>query len=295
MNHHPFARIDLKDERNRDWFINCLLKSYCCDKSPTMMPHVECRDKKNKVKMVEETFAQFVVMEFLNHRRRKQFMDTLFSLIRDRRKGSQRGDFVEPLMANQLALRYIFDSNEWGLSTTLILLALDLARQRTEYIEILGRPIQCLLPYDLVPLIASMEFWKWNHVQFAMNNGLGALIMGLTQRSRKSLMDARIHNVVVGSFLKCLGKHNMTRQVDPRLIQHAGCGLHKQRFATLKLRKKGYGERCGWPLCTKRKDVDSFAARSICKGCRLIRYCCRSHQKRHWKYMHRQQCLHVRL
>ena len=42
---------------------------------------------------------------------------------------------------------------------------------------------------------------------------------------------------------------------------------------------------CGFPFCQTRME-----GKYICKGCRLVRYCCRRHQKRHWKYIHSQQC-----
>eukprot|EP01084_Bolivina_argentea_P308722 533924_1 len=43
---------------------------------------------------------------------------------------------------------------------------------------------------------------------------------------------------------------------------------------------------CKWIFCgnTQRKLYK-------CKGCQLINYCCRKHQKQHWTYIHSQQCL----
>lgn len=54
---------------------------------------------------------------------------------------------------------------------------------------------------------------------------------------------------------------------------------------------------CGWPPCSffngqklKRKEMKPTFK---CKGCKLIRYCCRNHQKKHWKFVHRQQCMKI--
>lgn len=71
-------------------------------------------------------------------------------------------------------------------------------------------------------------------------------------------------------------------------------------FEPIKFIKKGLQLRrmmeteCGWPPCAlftpqreKREDIKlSFK----CGGCKLIRYCCRRHQKNHWKFIHSQQC-----
>ena len=45
---------------------------------------------------------------------------------------------------------------------------------------------------------------------------------------------------------------------------------------------------CGYPFCNKAKA--EFAKKNKCERCKLIRYCSRKHQKKHWKMIHSQQC-----
>ena len=51
---------------------------------------------------------------------------------------------------------------------------------------------------------------------------------------------------------------------------------------------------CGWPPCeeemVKNADYRCMPRVWTCKRCRLIKYCCRNHQKKHWKFIHSQQC-----
>ena len=57
--------------------------------------------------------------------------------------------------------------------------------------------------------------------------------------------------------------------------------------------KKDVKEYCGWPLCQKEIEKND-GKKTKCKGCKLIKYCSRNHQKKHWSYIHRQQCLKMK-
>ena len=52
-----------------------------------------------------------------------------------------------------------------------------------------------------------------------------------------------------------------------------------------KIVKLSYKKKCAW---CKRFTYDS--KKKKCSHCKLSFYCCRDHQKRHWKAIHRMQC-----
>eukprot|EP00483_Globobulimina_turgida_P004763 UN04772 len=45
---------------------------------------------------------------------------------------------------------------------------------------------------------------------------------------------------------------------------------------------------CEWKYCEETKKSKKLYR---CKGCQLVTYCCKSHQKKHWKTIHSKQCL----
>ncbi len=47
------------------------------------------------------------------------------------------------------------------------------------------------------------------------------------------------------------------------------------------------GIKCGYIECAEIRRANL----KVCKGCRLIYYCSRNHQKKDWKFIHSQQCL----
>ena len=50
---------------------------------------------------------------------------------------------------------------------------------------------------------------------------------------------------------------------------------------------------CGWPPCSEKMEDEGYRCKRRvwkCKRCQLIKYCCRNHQKKHWKLIHSQQC-----
>ena len=88
---------------------------------------------------------------------------------------------------------------------------------------------------------------------------------------------------------------------DQRSKEQSGCKREKQKRPMLTMKafrhfiliEKFYRNICGWPPCSEIMEMDDYRCKRKlrkCKRCQLIKYCCRNHQKKHWKFIHSQQC-----
>eukprot|EP01084_Bolivina_argentea_P134560 237332_1 len=158
-------------------------------------------------------------------------------------------------------------------------------------------------------LTKSIRYWKLEHFEFAINNQL-------IQASYSHRSDFRLiaHNIdmlaVIVFYLRRIDKRNKLNLVKKFLKS-----MRKDRFVDLhhyklyKLFKDGkipwtekqllaavyrccinvrHSTICSWVLC--QNSLRMIGKLSKCKRCKMVEYCCRNHQKKHWKYIHRQQC-----
>ena len=56
----------------------------------------------------------------------------------------------------------------------------------------------------------------------------------------------------------------------------------------VKMKVPVHWRECQWIECKNKKKRKRLW---ICKGCKLVTYCCKSHQKKDWKFIHSTQCL----
>ena len=146
----------------------------------------------------------------------------------------------------------------------------------------------------VVFLFAMMKQWNVEQREYALNNGLRTFI-----KNAKffEYINDRVQSMISGLYWNCiiylqrLDRKNGTKmklefkgKMRNTLSVHVMRHTLRDTLARDLILSTPMGRKvCGEWHCFR----DS---KYICKGCRLIRYCCRKHQKIHWKQIHSQQC-----
>ena len=222
------------------------------------------------------------------------------------------------LLHNHLILRHFFQQTElWKplLSAVIAVLRLDPSARIDDSLWLM--------------IADSIKYWMAKHFVFAFNNELSGLIgeyetmASETVKDKdstavtvftlfhypaiyyggrcnyKSLLDdasylcKEIINTIVENKRAVFKDSRRTIVVD----RQYGQPTTPREFMTILFRRDVKIMReCGWPPCADSCQQRYASSREDmkptfkCGGCNLIRYCCRNHQKKHWKLIHGQQC-----
>ena len=317
----PLNRIclNLMGKPVRAWFINIILNSWRCHIDPIRMP---CNMMIGDVPYsahelsMNHVYLQLIAMEFLQNSHRNKLILTLHAL--RARPDVDHIDFLQSITSNRLVLRHVFGMRNTTLSEAVLSLILyiavshPIAMTKTDCFmssepvgTYFGRHVgRTTFPRHLQPVFATLRYWKRSHFIFAANNGLSRLLVDLYwQHKHAQPAPPGTRSIFDGLCYPYFGyADKRDRKGAKGLVQYVRDSFTKlvpgEKVQLLYSHLVGVDSspvptdhKCGWPPCDKWKGGrHRFPARSICKGCRLIRYCSRIHQKRHWKYMHSQQC-----
>lgn len=143
----------------------------------------------------------------------------------------------------------------------------------------------------------SMTFWNENQVRFALRNDLVRIIVKEKGGMVSCLLMHKILKITRKFKTKSIVEFRRTHQLKikrrhPNYEEPNGLKRKLSDITNLYLQKinpKYFP--CGWPLCSKLHS--KWTPLKICSGCRMVRYCCKNHQKKHWKFVHSQQCSFV--
>lgn len=158
-------------------------------------------------------------------------------------------------------------------------------------------------------LSISLHYWGETQFRWAIDHGLCEIIILLCKEASQYAVHQNYENIKMefGSGLYLDSKAQMKkldRKYNCNLVPYFQRSWNKMQLRhnyicipkvsqyaakarTLqKLIRIGMSLSCAWPPCSKSANDTKY----VCKGCHLTKYCCRNHQKKHWKYVHRQQC-----
>eukprot|EP01084_Bolivina_argentea_P140311 246712_1 len=228
-------------------------------------------------------------------------------------------EIIDILTFNRLVLKYIFNSDDskiwkYFLSAMLDAILLNVPKSQQELMilkdkTVFGAQDQPWL-YCISQLTITIKYWTHKQFIFAINNGL-CEILRVCWIKRLYVPFTQDKNI---SWSLYQNMYHYARQFDRKNDTEVRLHFMACFRATLGVSKKLYMKylsdmefsihmpweydifykpraKCGWLLCNKRKS--QFQHKNKCGGCGLIQYCCRNHQKKHWKYMHSQQCLRL--
>eukprot|EP01084_Bolivina_argentea_P216022 366938_1 len=208
--------------------------------------------------------------------------------------------------ANILTIKRIFTENNTKLSIAYIqsIIFAILSINKLEESECYNHKLKDdgLLDF-VIYLLVSIKYWQPSHFTF-VSRGFGQMVSHLMELDIKCSIKYKIKsNLCFLGFAPALCKEftvyaekkgGIVLRAKVAKIIAIEVGRHRTHvFAAAKSipRFNSYTSRkreCGWVLCNKKQNA--FGAKNKCKGCMMVQYCCRRHQKKHWKYIHSQQC-----
>ena len=178
-------------------------------------------------------------------------------------------------------------------------------------------------------LLISMTYWKERHFVYAMEHGLiEQLFVYLnhprlmdTKQSHETRLKWQMASILSCTFSFFAERRRLQAVMDKKvkIFMDLSCSCNQSPdgmnaligvpmvllgnsnpFINTQIVGKGRlmdeklkSHVCGWPCCKLNRGKTRDFILYKCKGCGLLKYCSKRHQKFHWKWIHRQQCRRV--
>ena len=278
-------------------------------------------DIRSCVKIMSSPRIQVNLMQFEFIRQREQLSQTLSQIENNLQRNmvKSRGNphhhhglrnIMDVLISNELITKHIFKSNAteqiWKslMFNIITILSFDIpiARGNNQWFEL------------YTDFVDTIKFWRAQHILYFIQCKFSILISNAFRAYKEFIRNNYQKNqtaeeLVIASIYIRNSSFNLYTKIVDRIkrIDKKGGNLnqlfHRGMDHYLPSNDAFFGlalsapkadlfppraVHCGYPFCKRTRE--RFAYKCKCKRCKLIRYCSRKHQKKHWKLIHSQQC-----
>ena len=318
---HRNQSFNLLNSRQRELAIKYLLENVYCNSNSEYILISSC----TKLSAYPHLQANLMQFEFIrDHKKLSRTLNAIETVMSTHKKCDYHygmRNILDIMIYNPLIIKYMFQSSHtdqiW--KSLMVCIVMILSFNDPLYLpllssEIIATPINDEWRELYHDFVSTIDYWKYHHISYFIEKRLSVLMRNTFAKSqdfwRRGYNYRAAHDLSSTSPMFMLySSWNLYSKIVKRILKVGDEKLYNlferetkqdvdsdyvyiamqfsQQFGNNDIYKARVVH-CGYPFCNKTKS--EFIKRNECKRCKLIRYCSRNHQKKHWKMIHSQQC-----